>query len=111
MDKIEERLRRLLGWQHQVVRMETGALPDADLASAYKYRDAHRDKIAADWQAREELVRTLELALEEAIFKLKYYINNPSAWEDGFNQNVSDVIEGAVNGVEATLARVGGKGG
>ena len=57
MDKIEERLRRLLGWQHQVVRMETGALPDHDLASSYKYRDAHRDAIAADWR---EMVMALE---------------------------------------------------
>ena len=61
MDRIEERLRRLLGWQHQIVRMETGIMPDAELASSYKYRDAHQDAIAADWGA---MVEALEAALK-----------------------------------------------
>lgn len=32
----------------------------------------------------------------ESLERLRYYVNNPSAWEDGFNQNVSDAIESAL---------------
>ena len=49
------------------------------------------------------------LAALEAVYEsLSYYVNNPRAWPDGFDQGVSDSIQRNMRVIESVIARAKG---
>lgn len=58
------------------------------------------------YAAQSALIRELAGALERRSGALGYYVNNPSAWDGGFNQKMSDLIAQHVTAMDEALAKV-----
>lgn len=63
------------------------------------------DVMANNWEID---IRPIELSFDNWShivnnLPAKYYVNNPSAWEDGFSQQGSDLIEAALSELSIAL--------